>query len=1155
MQNHLSFIISDECHRIQSELRLTSQKSLIPEVQEELLKLRFNVWSNTDQSLSASTVLHPFQRIITHPRSTDVITSAALSSVLSFIHNDLFNTVEDISLLVECICSCQYQATSDSDSLRLALQVIKCFNSICSEKYSSCLNLSSITLIFQYCEQDIRQLNQTGPHADALTETVSRLALLLMTREDLKCALHEFLYTLFYIADHSYLDCGSIARNVALHALLVASQNSTDEIVHSLVTITCVLFTEQMKSPDGDNFVLTLRLFFSIFSKNWVDYTLPFSRCFGELLDFCGSTSRSQPLRSTAFEIMIDFICQPKFLLNFFANFKDRPYFSALFEKIFKIIFSFANIPTVVPDAQVVALSIISTIIEQLVPSNNDSRRVIDTMDDKKYSEELEELKRMTEFAEKFNQKSSVFIGSSYSAEELAKLVFVSPNISKTSLGEFLGRREDFCKETLKHFIALFDFSQLNIDQSIRLFLSAFRIIGEGQVVDRLMDEFSQAFYNSHPNSNFYDAASVHVLSVGWLMLHTSLHNENVTNKETLPGFISLLKGANNHEDFDSQFLTSLFNSVKRSPIVLEDNVQCESLSYWELLLQKQRVLGMKMQKVDLEEQPATVVRLFRELWQQAASIFTIIFEHTTEGSSLVLNTFSQCAAIAYHYQLHDVLDNLVVNLCRFTHVSSKNRLCEEQAAESLRTLSSVVYEFGAQIQEGWKWFIELLMDLFKLDLLPEEMRTQACLGTKDETLLISHKMFKQISHRNSSVLSFLRIFQENEQDLSSSSEQKDQLLLSEQKGIVKECKFSQIIDQSLKFSPQSLSYLVKSLIMVVQNCRTDLNENAAGAVICVHLVTQVAIVNVERIQSLWSIISEMFASMLSDLQTNRTIILVVQRVLISLFTLLTHMWNQKKLRSDLLALLDRVCSLDEQITSALNNDLLCGFNYFLSYHLSSYVEMFQYQAAYFILVAGIGSVIPSAVEILHSIISKFLELKEQPELDKFAEFWRPLLQVTVLFCVRDGTGPEERIFLYFRDLQSLLSFNNVGSPTPQMWSDIFLKILFPAMNKLPKEIAAQKKQFPNINERAIHMTKTVFKAYLLAFRSLSDLPSFESIWFQLVQSTIMLLPDGSADLKETIPELLNNALMVMKEEGIFESQDKEKMWIDSKTVVDKLIQ
>ena len=64
---------------------------------------------------------------------------------------------------------------------------------------------------------------------------------------------------------------------------------------------------------------------------------------------------------------------------------------------------------------------------------------------------------------------------------------------------------------------------------SLRLFLTGFRLPGEAQKIDRLMEKFAQRYCEGHPqNGVFASADAAYVLAYSVIMLTTDLHSTKV---------------------------------------------------------------------------------------------------------------------------------------------------------------------------------------------------------------------------------------------------------------------------------------------------------------------------------------------------------------------------------------------------------------------------------------------------------------------------------------------------------------------------------------------------------------------------------------------------------------------------------------------------
>ena len=66
------------------------------------------------------------------------------------------------------------------------------------------------------------------------------------------------------------------------------------------------------------------------------------------------------------------------------------------------------------------------------------------------------------------------------------------PGLSKKKLGEFLGKAKRAA--VLKAYVALFDFAGLTLEAGLRALLRSFRLPGEAQQIDRVLEAFAEAF-------------------------------------------------------------------------------------------------------------------------------------------------------------------------------------------------------------------------------------------------------------------------------------------------------------------------------------------------------------------------------------------------------------------------------------------------------------------------------------------------------------------------------------------------------------------------------------------------------------------------------------------------------------------------------------
>lgn len=108
-----------------------------------------------------------------------------------------------------------------------------------------------------------------------------------------------------------------------------------------------------------------------------------------------------------------------------------------------------------------------------------------------------------------------------------------------------------------------------------RQFLWSFRLPGEAQKIDRMMESFAQRYCQLNPNI-FTNSDTCYVLSFAVIMLNTSLHNPSVKDKPTVDQFVSMNRGINDGGDLPRELLVSLYESIKTEPFKIpEDDGTC----------------------------------------------------------------------------------------------------------------------------------------------------------------------------------------------------------------------------------------------------------------------------------------------------------------------------------------------------------------------------------------------------------------------------------------------------------------------------------------------------------------------------------------------------------------------------------------------------
>lgn len=138
--------------------------------------------------------------------------------------------------------------------------------------------------------------------------------------------------------------------------------------------------------------------------------------------------------------------------------------------------------------------------------------------------------------------------------EDVAQFLYKGEGLNKTAIGDYLGERHDFNESVLRAFVELHDFTDLILVQALRQFLWSFRLPGEAQKIDRMMECFAQRYCQLNPNI-FTHTDACYILCFAIIMLNTSLHNPSVKDKLSVEQFVSMNRGIDDGKDLPRELI------------------------------------------------------------------------------------------------------------------------------------------------------------------------------------------------------------------------------------------------------------------------------------------------------------------------------------------------------------------------------------------------------------------------------------------------------------------------------------------------------------------------------------------------------------------------------------------------------------------------
>ncbi|RDD42053.1 Cytohesin-1 [Trichoplax sp. H2] len=158
-----------------------------------------------------------------------------------------------------------------------------------------------------------------------------------------------------------------------------------------------------------------------------------------------------------------------------------------------------------------------------------------------------------------------------HTCQDIAQFLSKMEGLSKIQIGEYLGENKEFNLKVLNEFVRIHVFSNLSLVDALRQLLASFRLPGEAQKIDRMMECFAQHYCTSNPGV-FTNSDTCYVVSFSVIMLNTTLHNPSVKEKTTLEQFISMNRGINNGGDLPRELLVTLFEDIKSKPFKIPED-------------------------------------------------------------------------------------------------------------------------------------------------------------------------------------------------------------------------------------------------------------------------------------------------------------------------------------------------------------------------------------------------------------------------------------------------------------------------------------------------------------------------------------------------------------------------------------------------------
>eukprot|EP00096_Caligus_rogercresseyi_P015857 TRINITY_DN833_c1_g1_i1.p1 TRINITY_DN833_c1_g1~~TRINITY_DN833_c1_g1_i1.p1 ORF type:complete len:759 (-),score=278.61 TRINITY_DN833_c1_g1_i1:190-2466(-) len=154
------------------------------------------------------------------------------------------------------------------------------------------------------------------------------------------------------------------------------------------------------------------------------------------------------------------------------------------------------------------------------------------------------------------------------SPQAVARFLITRKGLSKQMIGEYLGNlMYSFNMAVLACFAGEMDFSGLSLDVALRKFQTYFRMPGEAQKIERLMEIFSGRYLASNPEvaSRLHSSDTIFILAFAIILLNTDLHTPNIKPEKRmkLEDFTKNLRNIDDGRDLDPEWLAGIYERIQ----------------------------------------------------------------------------------------------------------------------------------------------------------------------------------------------------------------------------------------------------------------------------------------------------------------------------------------------------------------------------------------------------------------------------------------------------------------------------------------------------------------------------------------------------------------------------------------------------------------
>ncbi|KAI3745301.1 hypothetical protein L1987_58412 [Smallanthus sonchifolius] len=337
--------------------------------------------------------------------------------------------------------------------------------------------------------------------------------------------------------------------------------------------------------------------------------------------------------------------------------------------------------------------------------------------------------------------------------EAVALFLKNTSGLNETVIGDYLGEREDFSLKVMHAYVDSFMFDGMDFGEAIRFFLRGFRLPGEAQKIDRIMEKFAERYCKCNPNS-FTSADTAYVLAYSVIMLNTDAHNNMVKDKMSKADFIRNNRGIDDGKDLPEENLGALYDQIVKNEIKMKGDTsvpQSKQTNSVNRLLGLDGILNLVWKQTEekplgangalikhIQEQfkeksgksestyyavaDAAILRFMVEVcWGPMLAAFSVTLDQSDDRAATnhCLQGFRHAVHLTAVMGMQTQRDAFVTTVAKFTYLHCAADM-KQKNVDAVKAIIAIAIEDGNYLQDAWEHILTCLSRFEHLQLLGE---------------------------------------------------------------------------------------------------------------------------------------------------------------------------------------------------------------------------------------------------------------------------------------------------------------------------------------------------------------------------------------------------------------------------------------------------